>query len=402
MASAGHHLGVPQAVRILAFALGVAVVVLTAVSVFMTLVVPRVSAARLQRGVAGALARAVLALAPRGATYQTRDRFMAIVGPLTLMVLFVAWLVLLVLGYGLMLWWATGTSLAQALAVSGSSVFTLGVATVALPGSDVLEFAAAGTGLLVVALEIAYLPALYNAFSARETEVTLLAQRAGTPAWGPEVIARHHWFKNMGELPDLYRTWERWAASVAETHANYPTLMWFRSPLHLRSWLTGLTAMMDAAALHDAASPSDAPRQARVFLMMAVGCLRSLSDSLHIGYPTDPHPSDPVRLTEAEFRQGLDRLEAVGFEFERSAEETWTNFRGWRVNYESMVDAITDRIMPPPAPWFPRRPELGAVQFPHVVDRTPENPEGDRPLERGRTRLPPHSRPALPDEGMGG
>jgi hypothetical protein len=52
-----------------------------------------------------------------------------------------------------------------------------------------------------VALEIAYLPALYNAFSTRETEVTLLATRSGTPAWGPEILARHHMLDNIDELP---------------------------------------------------------------------------------------------------------------------------------------------------------------------------------------------------------
>ncbi len=71
------------------------------------------------------------------------------------------------------------------MAISGSSVFTLGIATGPAPGAKTVEIVAAGVGLLVVALEIAYLPALYNAFSTRETEVTLLATRSGTPSLGP-------------------------------------------------------------------------------------------------------------------------------------------------------------------------------------------------------------------------
>ena len=129
-----------------------------------------------------------------------------------------------------------------------------------MPALGRCEIIAAGLGLLVVALEIAYLPALYNAFASRETEVTLLATRSGTPAWGPEILARHHILENTAELAPLYADWERWAASVSESHTNYPALMWFRSPVSSRSWLLSLVSIMDSAALYHAVSPiRDAP-----------------------------------------------------------------------------------------------------------------------------------------------
>ena len=56
----------------------------------------------------------------------------------------------------------------------------------------------------MVALEIAYLPALYNQFATRETEVTLLERAVGNPAWGPEILARAYWLDTMDELPPLY------------------------------------------------------------------------------------------------------------------------------------------------------------------------------------------------------
>ena len=54
-----------------------------------------------------------------------------------------------------------------------------------------LDFVAAGVGLVLVALQIAYLPTLYSAYNRRETLVTLLESRAGAPAWGPEILIRH-------------------------------------------------------------------------------------------------------------------------------------------------------------------------------------------------------------------
>ncbi len=262
-------------VQLIAFVIGLVIIAGTIASVFTTLVVPRMSSSRMMRGIARCLAVVARKLMRRFSTYEQRDRLLAMVGPLAMMLLFVLWLVLLVIGFGLMTWWTGNASLAHSVAIAGSSVFTLGVVSGPRPDTESLEFVAAGLGLLVVALEIAYLPTMYAAFSARETEVTLLATRAGTPAWGPEILARHHWFRTSSELPPLYRDWERWAAAVSESHTNYPALMWFRSPVSTRSWLLALVAMMDAAAMQDAVSPGSAPRQARNCLAMGMNCLRS-------------------------------------------------------------------------------------------------------------------------------
>jgi hypothetical protein len=45
------------------------------------------------------------------------------------------------------------------------------------------------TGLVVIGLQVGYLPTLYAAFNRRETEVSLLGSRSGVPAWGPAAIA---------------------------------------------------------------------------------------------------------------------------------------------------------------------------------------------------------------------
>lgn len=358
-----------------AFALGVVIVLSTGASVFGTLVVPRATSSRLLRAILRVLRHAIGPVLSTLGTYERRDRAMAVLGPLAMVALFVCWLLLLIGGFGLMAWWLGGRSLADSLAVAGSSVFTLGVVSVPRAGTQVLEFVAAGTGLLVVALEIAYLPTLYSAFSAREAEVTLLATRAGVPGWGPEVLARHHWFRSEAELPDLYRTWERWAAAVAESHSSYPSLIWLRSPVPTRSWLVALTAMLDAAALHDALRPSTAPRAARICLQMGVNCLRALAAVLRIPYDPDPLPTDPIRLTRAEYLEGIDRLRQVGYELERTPEEAWRHFAGWRVNYEPIVDALAELIMTPPSPWFAARPGQPVALLPLVLNRTPDDPE---------------------------
>ncbi len=378
--------------RLAALVVGIAIVLGTAWNVFTALVVPRVTSSRILRGVARLLGGTARLLSPRLPTYEVRDRIFSFVGPLAMMSLFVVWLGCLVLGFGLITWWTSGDTFGTALTIAGSSVFTLGIASDPQGGSRVLEIIAAASGLLVVALEIAYLPALYNAFATRETEVTLLATRSGTPAWGPEILARHYMLDTMVELPPLYADWERWAAAVSESHANYPTLMWFRSPVSTRSWLLALVAMMDSAAMYHSVSPQQTPQQARLCLSMGTTCLRSMARALQMPYEIDPLPATGIRLTRDEFEDGYRRLESIHFPMERDLEESWRHFQGWRVNYEPIVDQLTRLVVPPPAPWFIPRPELGESSWPAVRNRTPDDPEGVQPFASSNTFRTPSAR----------
>jgi len=370
-----------QVIRDLAFVGGLLVVAWTSLSVFTALVVPRVTSSRMVRGTARVLGVVAKMVVPRLPSYESRDRLMSMIGPGSMIVLFGLWLTALVFGFSLIMWWDTGQTFGRAIELSGSSVFTLGIATIDRAGPTTIEIVASGVGLLVVALEIAYLPALYNSFAARETLVTLLATRSGTPAWGPEILARHHMLDNIDELPELYADWERWAAAISESHTNYPSLMWFRSPVSSRSWLLSLVAVMDSAALYHSVCPDETPRQARLCLSMGTNCLRSMAGALHIAYDPDPLPTD-----------GYGRLEQVRVPVRRDLDETWRHFQGWRINYESIVDALTRLVMPPPAPWFMARPLLGRVDWPSVINRTPDEPEGAQPFGFKRTFSTPSAR----------
>ena len=202
-----------------------------------------------------------------------------------------------------------GTTSASALGIAGSSVFTLGIATARDSGPHDPRDPGGRHRAARHRPRDRLPPGPLQPFAARETEVTLLYARAGTPAWGPEILARHFWLDTMDELPPLYGDWERWAAAVSESHANYPALIWFRSPVSTRSWLLGLVAMMDSAALYHAVSPHQTPREARLCLSMGISCLRSMAGALQIPYDADPLPTTGIRLTRAEFDEGFHRLE---------------------------------------------------------------------------------------------
>jgi hypothetical protein len=353
-----------QVVRWIAFGLGLLLVVGTALSVLRSLIAPRSYTSRLSRMVGRSMLAVFLALARQRDQYEAKDRLLALVAPFTLAATLAAWLGLFLLGYSLMVWPFAGGAFSEAVREAGSALFTLGFISGTETGPTLLLFIASATGPVVIALQIAYLPTLYGAFNRREVLVTMLESRAGAPAWGPELLARHQLVSTLDNLPALYAEWEQWAADVAESHTTYPVLVWFRSAHELQSWVGALLAVLDSAAMYLAVAPSRAPSEARLCVRMGFVCLRRVAETMGIAYELDPKPEDDLVLTFEEFQQGIAHIERVAFPIERSAEEAWAHFKGWRVNYESVAYEVADRVVAPPALWSGQRRHLPGPPIP--------------------------------------
>jgi hypothetical protein len=305
-------------------------------------------------------------------SFETRDRLIAAFEGLLMLFRLALWLVIALFGYGLVIW-ATGSfGLSEAFIRSGSDIFTLGFDAPRGTGPSIVSFLAASTGLVIVALQIAYLPALYDAFNRRETLVSLLESRAASPAWGPELLARHHLIGLESELGALYADWERWSADVAESHTTYPQLLQLRSPHPTNSWIVSLIAICDAAALQLSLQPGSAPGSARMCVRMGFSALRDIAVVQRIAFDPDPMPDAPIELEYDEFLEGVKRLEEAGVDVERTTEEAWPHFRGWRVNYESIGYELAKRLGAPPAPWTgPRTGGRVPIVPRRPVDRRP-------------------------------
>ena len=365
-----------QLVRVLAAVFGVFILLATSESVLKSLVLPGARTGLLIRTTDRAIDRVFRMGCKRIRRYETRHRVLALEGPVFLAGMLGVWLALYVVGFTLLLWpW--NHSLGAAWREAGSSLFTLGFASTHDDGPTFIDFVAAGTGLIVVALQIAYLPTLYGSFNRRETEVALVGVRAGRPAWGPELLARTRLFASGPELADFYAQWERWAADVGESHSSYPILLRFRSTDPYSSWLIALLAVMDSAALYSAVSPDSVPMRARLALQMGFRSLRLLADTLRMSYDEDPRPDAGIELTREEFDAGIARMNASGFAMERTADEAWPHFQGWRVNYESIAYRLAFQIDAVPAPWSgPRRFPSDTITPRRTPNRTPQDPDG--------------------------
>jgi hypothetical protein len=373
------------------FGAGLLLVLGTLMSVAGTLVVPRAVNSPVSLTVEWFLDVTFLVITRPVRTFERRDRILAWQAPMSLLVRLAVWLGLLIVGFALLLLPSLKGHLGQSFSEAGSSVFTLGYAVPASGDSTTLEYLAAFTGLVVIGLQVGYLPTLYSAFNKRETEVTLLGSRAGVPSWGPELLARSRWGILDGNiapvLEALFFSWERWAAEVAESHTTYFTLTRFRSPRPLSHWLTSLIAVMDAAALHLAVAPSREPKLApRLALRMGFVALEQIARTMRQPVPDEPDAEAPISLTFADFQQATAMMREVDYPIERSDEEAWPDFRGWRSNYDATALLLARQLDAPPALW------TGTRRWPSTPIAPRRPPAMIAPQAR-RDRLEDHERP---------
>lgn len=252
-----------------------------------------------------------------------RETFLSFYGPLSLLFLFICWGIGLIVGFGLILHGEStlagaAHTLSNALYLSGTTLFTLGIGDVVphTPAGRVLVVIESGLGFGFLALVLSYLPVIYQAFSRREVNIVLLDARAGSPPTAGELLRRHEGAKGIESLRLLLRDWERSSAEILESHISYPAVAYFRSQHNNESWLAALTAMLDLTALVLSCVVETDLRQVRLTFAM---CRHTVVDLAQL-FRTPPHNSPVERLVDVDF----DRLRAAmaqsGFELrERSA-----------------------------------------------------------------------------------
>ena len=352
---------VPIAVRDVAAAAGALIVLSAVASVVGTVIVPRKTGSRLTRLVARAVDGLFRLITRPVASYRRRDRILAAQAAVVLLGQLAVWLVAFYVGYALLIWPVTA-GIGTAFSSVGPALWTFGAPDAHGFFETAVLDTAAMAGLVTITLQIAYLPHLYAAFNRRENEIALLNSRAGTPSWGPELLARTHYALGSGRstldtLPEFYSQWERWAADVTESHVTYSPLVWFRSPSYEASWVTALLAVLDSAALYLSLCPDAAPAvPARLCLRSGLLCFGEVATSIGINVPAEPAPDAGISLTYAEFLDAVARLREVDFPMEREPEAAWPHFVGWRVNYEQAAYALAEALDAVPALWSgPRR-----------------------------------------------
>ena len=208
-------------------------------------------------------------------TRNGRENFLGLYALLSLIGLLVVWAAGLIAGFAA-LDWAFGSRLAAGagpagfrtdLYMSGTTFFTLGLGDVTpvSTAARALTVIEAGTGFGFLALVLAYLPVLYQAFSRRESRITMLDEWGGSPPTAAVLLRRCFESRDPGRALDaLLRDWEQAAAEILESHLSYPILAFFRSQHDNQSWIAALAAILDTCALVIAGIEGLDPFQARM------------------------------------------------------------------------------------------------------------------------------------------
>ena len=205
------------------------------------------------------------------------------------------------------------------------------------------------------------------------------------------------------DLPAFYNRWERWAADVAESHSNYPVLIRFRSPQALSSWLVGLLAVMDSAAMLLALCPSRDRIEPRRAIRMGFTALRQIGVGLGMSSETEADPDAEIQLRFEDFAAAVEMLRLVDFPIERDAAEAWPHFRGWRVNYEGLAYSLARHTDAVPAPWSgPRRWPAETIPVRRPANRAPKDAKPPFFLSQDPTKLEKGLAPGAPVPGAGG
>jgi hypothetical protein len=77
-----------------------------------------------------------------------------------------------------------------------------------------------------------------------------------------------------------------------------------------------------------------------------------------------------VHLSRNDFDLALERMTRVGFVLERTPDEGWSHFCGWRINYEEEAYRLCRIVDAVPAVWSGPRVHAGRHIMPDTAERT--------------------------------
>jgi hypothetical protein len=332
--------------RALVAVLGALLVVLMVGEFFVTFMLPRRVRRELgiARGLDWILWRSwrmfARRLQPAGA-----DSLLGFFGPLALLMQLAVWAVGSVIGFGLIEWAIAGGPFSERFLTSYGLFF--GEGSSGSLGLHIVELLEVATGIGVLFIVIGYIPAVYSAFSQRETAVLQLAARAGSPPSAATLLERTSRRSSWQHLERDLEAWEQWAAELMEMHLTYPLLAFYRSQHVNQNWLAALTAIVDVAAFLNAVVPEESADTTD--LTYSIGS-RALTD-LAFQFRVEPVPVD--RLSDTDFDALFDIVDgsAIPNLDRANSRRRLDRYRG---EYEGHAQALAHSLALELPPWVRR------------------------------------------------
>ena len=339
-------------------------------SAIRTVVVPRGEQSFLANATVLTMRRVFNRAARRRKNWRKAETVKARFAPVTLMMFPFVWATGVIIGCS-GVFWALGVRPYQdAFVLSGSSLTTLGFRTTEDLPTLVVAIVEGIVGLGLVALLISFLPTIYGAFSRRETAVAKWHLRStgldgvASPA---AMLMRRHLIGSLDDMMHAWYEWEDWFVEIEESHTSFPILVYFRSPVPERSWITSAGLALDSASLYCSALNLGSDPRAQLMIRTGTLSLRRICDYFGFEYDPDPSPDDPIAIDQDEFDQVYELFKTVGMPVVADREQAWRDFAGWRVNYDRPLLSLATWVEAPIAPWSSDR--RISIRRPRVFQR---------------------------------
>jgi Ion channel len=303
---------------------------------------------------------------------ELRLNFLAVYGPLSVMILLVLWGGLIVLGFAL-IYQGLGDRLqvtdgrggfGTLLYMSGSTFLTLGLGDVTCtdPIGRTFILLEAASGYVFLAIIITYMPLLDQAYGSREIGNMLIHSRAGRPPGAIQFLRNYSGSDREEVLRGNLREAERWMAEILESHLSHPVLSFYRAQHEGQAWLLSVMTVLDSSALLIAGGQGLPAAQARLTYRMGLRLLVDLMRALGI----QPDPKYRERLTEADLPDLIAVLDVSSLPLTLSPAATSELLRLAR-RYDLYLVTLSHWLVIPLPPWFFR---AGQVKEPSGVDDT--------------------------------
>lgn len=239
---------------------GAVLILLALLDIYLTVLHPRIESSLLSAKIAKGTwycFRCIAQIFPK-----QRNQFLTYSGSTTIITIVVAWVLLLVIGFALIVWTGLGTAIqasqgqtptdfATALYYSGYSLTTLGTGDLVPKTSTyrLLMFFQAALGFSIFTLTITYILSVYSALIRRNTFALSLHHRTNDTADAAELLARLAADNNLSSIQQDISNIARDLMSLLESQNTYSVLLYFRFRQSYYALPRIMYLSMDLAAL---------------------------------------------------------------------------------------------------------------------------------------------------------
>lgn len=259
--------------------------------------------------------------------------------PIYIIVLIATWFLVVMLAFTVLYWAVNAeTTLSAALVSSGSALTTLGFHTPTTLQGEFLSMLEGAIGLIIVVFILTFVPGYQAAVQARELQVAWLHRRLGAKPTGIGVLL---WLQrnNTGSAADFWSTWESWFRQIQATHMLAPEVIYTPSVFAGQSWVSCMSALLDAAAIQMAATDERHASVPAICAEEGIDTVHNLSRTL--GFAPEQQPSHLEYVNSEQFACVLQQLAAAGVSLAYDEASAWQRFAATRVRYEQPLHYIS-------------------------------------------------------------